>query len=341
MNICIGQIIDKKDCCGCSACKGICPVKCITMTADKEGFLYPHIDYKSCKNCGLCKKVCSVINKGNYNSPNELNKAFIVQNRNKKELYQSTSGGFFTVLAKYVIKHNGVVFGAAYNEQFVIQHTYVEDNELLEIFRNSKYAQSNINSCYFLCKEFLEKGRMVMFSGTPCQIAGLKMFLGKKYSNLLKIDFICRGVISPLLFKNYIGWMGKIEDVKNIRFRDKHYGYLCSCMSFYYKNNKVLSGDNKADSILRLFFKDLCSRPSCYNCVFRSFERQSDFTAFDCWHASLLSKKFDNSGATAVIVRSNTAAGIMSDILEEEMISEETDIGKLLRLDGMLMTEGG
>jgi hypothetical protein len=186
------------------------------------------------------------------------------------------------------------------------------------------------------CKELLQRGRLVCFSGTPCQIAGLTTFLGKPYENLVTVDVVCRGVPSPLLFEKYLQWRKKAGQIRDVKFRDKCYGYLSSTMSVYYKNNAVVRNEVHTDPMLKFFFDDLCSRPSCYSCPFKTVDRVSDFTMFDCWHASRISKKFGNRGATAVIARTNRAKDIMQE-LDMFLIVQSADAAELVRMDGMLM----
>ena len=195
---------NKSDCVGCFACCSICPVDCIAMQDDKEGFLYPfYHDKKQCINCGCCKKVCPVITQRNDSKPLGV---YAAKNPDEKIRLQSSSGGIFTLLAEHIINEGGVVFGARFNENWEIIHSYAETIEGVATFRGSKYVQSKIGESYKQAKFFLTMGggRKVLFSGTPCQIAGLKAFLQKDYSNLLTVDFVCHGVPSPLVWKKYL-----------------------------------------------------------------------------------------------------------------------------------------
>ena len=166
-------------------------------------------------------------------SGDEERRAFVVQHKDKQILRESTSGGFFTALCTYVLDNGGIVFGASYDEDFIIRHTWIKDKEDIKIFRNSKYVQSEIRNAYRECKNFLEQNILVCFSGTPCQIAGLKHYLGKEYEKLLTVDFACHGVPSPTIYKKYISWLGGHETIETIKFRDKFYGYFCSTMSVF------------------------------------------------------------------------------------------------------------
>ena len=195
------KIRQNSDCCGCNACTQSCPLKCISLREDREGFLYPEADLERCCNCRLCNKVCPVINRRETGNPLSV---YAVKNRDEEIRRQSSSGGIFTLLAEKILDENGVVFGARFDENWDVKHDYVETREGLALFRGSKYVQSRIGDSYLQAQQFLKKGRKVLFSGTPCQIAGLKLFLGKEYDNLLAVDFVCHGVPSPLVWRMYL-----------------------------------------------------------------------------------------------------------------------------------------
>ena len=215
------EVIEKNRCCGCHACFNICPKGAISMKEDKYGFKYPIIDKDKCINCDMCKKVCPVFNKQNNN--NHKIESYAAYNKDISERMSSSSGGLFILLAKEIIKRKGVVFGAAFDEKFNVIHACVEDKKGLNSFKGSKYTQSTIGDTYRKVKHFLEKGRYVLFSGTPCQVEGLKTYLMKDYEKLYTQDIICHGVPSPLLFRKYLN--DKEEEyndrITNISFRDK------------------------------------------------------------------------------------------------------------------------
>lgn len=187
-------ITDKHNSCGCGACVQRCPRQCITMHSDKEGFAYPVVDTKLCTNCGLCEMVCPVINQQPEQAPIATYAAI---NSDQAVREESSSGGIFTLLAEETINNGVVVFGAAFNDKWQVAHTYANEINDIKKFRGSKYVQSDICGSYSVAEKFLKEGKEVLFSGTPCQIAGLKRFLRKEYKNLKTIDFICHGVPSP------------------------------------------------------------------------------------------------------------------------------------------------
>ena len=195
------EIKEKSSCCGCEACVQCCPKQCLTMHEDCEGFLYPQVDESSCIDCGLCEKVCPVIHQ---NASQEPLSSYIAINPNEEIRLKSSSGGIFTLLAEKIIAEGGVVFGARFDENWDVVHAWTDTIEGLAPLCGSKYVQSRIGNTYNEAKDFLKQGRKVLFSGTPCQIAGLKKFLRKEYANLLTVDFICHGVPSPGVWRRYL-----------------------------------------------------------------------------------------------------------------------------------------
>lgn len=322
-------VADKKQCCGCSACESICPQKCISMIEDNEGFLYPSIDMKICVGCKLCEKVCPVLNVEEEH-PFEQD-AYIVQNRNKIVCLQSTSGGAFTGIANEVIEQGGIVFGAAFDEDFNVKHIGITSKDEVEKFRNSKYVQSDIRGTYKEVQRKIMEGQLVCYSGTPCQIEGLKRFLKKESDKLITVDVVCRAVPSPLVWKKYVQMQQEKLDntIGNVRFRDKRYGYKYSSMCFTDKSGRrIYSCGVESDLMLRAFFSNICNRPSCYSCVFKKRYRVSDFTIWDCFQVGRFSKKMDNdNGATRILVHSDKGRKLFDKIKNNfEFIEIESDV---------------
>ena len=329
------EIADKANCCGCAACAQICPKSCITMQEDEEGFLYPYVNKATCVDCHLCEKTCPVLNVRPEKTRNQ--KGYVVQHKNKQILHESTSGGAFTAIAEWVIKRDGVVFGAAYDKNFVVKHTYVENIEDIIIFRNSKYAQSEIGDSYQKAKTFLDGNRLVLFSGTPCQLEGLLRFLRKTYDNLIAVDVVCRACPSPLVFKKYLEMVsdkvGKNYDT--ILFRDKYYGYQYSTMSVKKGGRYLYHEGIDTDSYLRSFFSGISVRPSCMKCVFRKRYRETDLTIWDCFNITMYDKQMDNDqGATKVLAHSLKGTGIMKDI-NSILRTKEVNPEQLLKMEGI------
>ena len=311
------DIIDKKNCCGCWACKNICPKSCIVMIEDNEGFRYPKVDINNCIGCDLCEKVCPILNV-KHELKNDSQKGFLLQIKDERIRNESTSGGAFTAIASWVLTNDGVVFGASMNlGEKRVEHTWVETIGELSKFRNSKYVQSDIHDSYLSCKRFLSEGRWVCFSGTPCQIEGLKHFLRKEYEKLVTIDVVCYGIPSPGLFKDYLSWkQNKIGgQFKKILFREKRLCYNYTSFSIYNDDEKRNYHKGvESEQFMRSFFSNMNVRPSCYNCRFKKRYRVSDFTIWDCYDVKMFSNKYDDKGTNRVLVHSLLGERIMSEI---------------------------
>lgn len=298
------NITDKVNCCGCSACANACPKNCITMTEDSEGFLYPVVDRALCINCGLCERVCPIINVQTEISKPQT--AYLIQNSNEQVLKESTSGGAFTAFAQTVIENGGVVFGAALDDKLEVRHICVDRGEDLYKFRNSKYVQSVLGDCFKQAKTFLDSGRQVLFSGTPCQIEGLKSFLRKDYDNLYTVDVVCRACPSPMIWRKYKDFRSDNNEFTGAKFRDKaDYGYDYSQISLTDGKKRQHYGV-ESDPYLRAFFNEFSDRPSCYSCAFKKRYRVSDVTIWDCFDVYKFDKGFDdNRGVTRALVHSS------------------------------------
>ena len=323
------EIKKKSECCGCTACANICPKNCIEMKEDEEGFLYPHIDKDKCINCGLCEKVCPVKNA----KENKKEKhTYIFQHKDDKIRRQSTSGGAFTAIAEYVIDKGGIVYGAIFDDDYSVIHKGIDKKDELYKFRNSKYVQSNPKSTFKEVKENLEKNRYVCYSGTSCEIEGLKNYLAKDYYNLILVDVVCRAVPSPLVWRKYLTLRKKqYKDIKYIMFRDKYYGYKYSNLSIYNKNNdrkKEYHSGVESDPYLRAFFSNICDRPSCYECKFKKDNRESDITIWDCFDVEKFDKSFDDDkGTSRLMTNSKKGEKIIKEISKNNNC-EEIDFEK-------------
>lgn len=315
------EITDKSKCSGCSACYSICPRNCISMIEDEEGFLYPKINKDTCINCGMCEKVCPLEEKNN--KKNSVVYSCIIQNKDKDILRQSTSGGAFTPIAEYVIEQGGVVFGVEMDNDFFVNHIKVDSIEKLALFRSSKYVQSYIGDTYKDAKLELDKGRFVCFSGTPCQIQGLKNYLRKDYRNLITVDVVCRGVPSPGVWKKYSNFLKEKGKIKEIIFRDKELGYQYSTMKVEYEDGKIERNGIESDQWLRMFFSGMILRPSCPTCNFRSIERSSDFTIWDCFNVSDLTRDLDETkGATRMLIHTEKGMRLFNSVKDTFNIAD-------------------
>ena len=293
---------NKAACCGCGACSQICPKQCIEMKSDSAGFLYPIVNKDSCINCGLCEKRCPILNTKNERTGRQ--DAFVAFHRDEQVRLSSSSGGIFSALAENVIKHGGIVFGATFDENFLVHHIGAERLEELEKFRGSKYLQSRTESCYLAAKASLEDGRPVLYSGTGCQIAGLKSFLGTEYPNLLTVDILCHGVPSPKLWKLYLKEQEQKHgaSAQNVSFRDKVTGWKEFSLTIDFANGDSYSDNFRDDPYMQLFLKNICLRPSCHDCRFKTVYSQADITLGDCWGVEKYKPEMDNDEGTSVVM---------------------------------------
>lgn len=313
------EIKDKVNCCGCHACFNICPKNAITMQEDEYGFKYPVVDKEKCINCELCKKACPILNNKKIdNTP----KAYACINKENNIRKQSSSGGVFTLIAEKIIDMGGIVFGASFDENFNVVHTYVDNKQDLQKFRGSKYVQSTINEIYKKAKKFLTEGRYVLFTGTPCQIEGLKSFLQKDYDKLYTQDIICHGVPSPRVWQKYLDYRNR-DEIEKIEFRNKDKGWHQYEFKLINKNKSSYSKNQSEDLYMQAFLKNTSLRDSCYNCSFKKKNRISDITLADFWGIeNVLPEMDDNKGTSLVIINSEKGQGLLEKIKPNMIIKE-------------------
>lgn len=318
-------MLEKDKCTGCMACACICPRNAISIIEDEGKFLYPKINYDYCNNCNLCERVCPVISKCNEN--NYIGKALACINKDEKIRMQSSSGGIFSLIAEHIIKNNGIVFGVSLNDELEVVHTYAENVEDLKKFRGSKYVQSNIDKTYSIVKKFLDEGRKVLFTGTPCQVEGLYSFLRKEYLNLYTQDIICHGVPAPQLLEKYIQYKEKDNQgkINKVSFRDKeNLGWSNFQLKIDYETkNECMSHDE--DPFMQLFLRDIALRKTCYDCNFKRENRISDITLADFWGINnVLPEMNDEKGISAVMINSEKGMELFENIKEKIIYKETT-----------------
>lgn len=301
-------------CTGCTACASICPTNSISMREDKEGFSQPHIDADTCINCHKCERTCPILTPMTIPTDFET-QAYAAINKDEYVRMRSSSGGIFHALAKWTIGQGGVVFGARFNNQWEVVHSYTETIEGIEPFLRSKYVQSRIGDTFKHAKQFLEQGRWVLYSGTPCQIEGLKAYLHKDYNQLLTVDFICHGVPSPKVWRRYLEKATKGDTILDFNFRDKQDGWLNSqCVTTTTITTKRREPQME-NPYFRGFLKNVYLRRSCYQCQFRTIHRISDITLADAWGILHLSPEMhDDKGTSAVIIHSNKGVVLISKL---------------------------
>lgn len=274
--------------------------------------------------------VCPIINKAEIDN---IPIAYSCINNNETIRLESSSGGIFTLVAENILDKGGVVFGARFNDKFKLEHDFIKTKEELSKLRGSKYLQSKIGNSYNQAKKFLDSGRRVLFTGTPCQIAGFKSYLGKPYANLVTIDIICHGVPSPEVWRKYVEFREREAEssTQRITFRQKNEGWRRYSVSFLFKNDTEYREISSKDLYMKAFLKDVCLRPSCYQCEFKTLNRQSDITLGDFWGIeSILPNMDDDKGTSLVFVNSNNGRKIFNCI-SNEMKFKEIDINEAVK----------
>lgn len=326
-----------KACVGCRACEQVCPQNCIMIVPNSEGFLYPVLDETTCIDCGLCLKKCAqVVEDINERVPLHT---YALKNKNREEIFASASGGAADVATKVILERKGLVFGVAYTDELVARHIGISADEERYKLQSSKYVQSDMNDCYSQAKEALDSEKNVLFIGTPCQIDGLKSFLGKDYENLITIDLICHGVPSPLFFKKYIKYMGEkmggnlIE--YNFRSKEKR-GWGTQ----YLAKTKTKTKTNifALDKYGKHFMAGDCYRECCYQCRYANIKnRPGDITIGDFWGIDKCYPKFSSPlGVSSVFVNTSKGDKLLSwmseyvDLIECSMEEAMVKQGNLI-----------
>lgn len=292
------SIKDMSECTGCTACVTSCPVQCIVMHRDKDGFDYPIANPDLCVGCGRCDSVCPVINRKEPVLPYASYAARIPEYVNV-----SSSGGVFAYLAGKIIEDEGVVFGAVLNEDMTVGHMEADTMDRVQKIRGSKYVQSDLYSVFEDVKSYLQEGRKVLFTGTPCQVAGLNSFLGRRYDNLLTVDVACHGVPSPGLWKRYADALARKCGglLEYVNFRDKSKSWMHYSMT-YGSTSRTFSVPYMDDPYLALFVQGITLRPSCYSCPAKDGRSGSDLTLADLWDVKHVIKEFDDDKGVSLVV---------------------------------------
>ena len=323
-------IIDSEKCCGCGACASVCPENCISFATDGEGFLYPAVDEKNCVGCNACERACPMLSEPEKNT---VVRACAVINNDKETRLKSSSGGIFGLLAEDVFENGGAVFGAAFDESFAVRHICAHTADELPLLRGSKYVQSNTTGIFETVKQLLDSDRQVLFSGTPCQVAGLKKSLGKNYLNLLTVDLVCHGVPSPVAWQRYLDFTKKKYSAEPVfvNFRSKVSGWKKFSIEILFKNGRALREDVYDNLYMKAFLRNLSLRPSCYNCPFKGLERVSDITLADFWGVEhVCSDMNDGLGTSLVFINSNSGLSAFEKLGSRIRVAE-TDASEAVK----------
>ena len=354
------QITDKTNCCGCGACRQVCPVHCIEMYEDGEGFLYPKANAGVCIDCGKCEQVCPVIHQGDMRNPILI---YATKNKQDDMRMQSSSGGMFTLLAEKVIQSKGVVFGSCFDKSWKVIHDYTETLEGLNAFRGSKYVQSDVRDTYKEAEAFLKQSRKVLFSGTPCQIAGLLLFLQKPYDSLLTVEVICHGVPSPAVWRLFLlGIIQKyysrrnkdnapfdteLKNVASVSFRDKTNGWKQSAFVVSLKQpntNKealLLSEIQESNLYFKGFQRELYLRPACSHCCAKGLKSKADITLGDFWGIQHLIPGFDDDkGVSALLINTSKGESYFG-LLQDKMEYKQSDYTSICTYNRFVIDNAG
>ena len=323
------ELANRLECTGCTSCASICPNQCIHMVEDIEGFQYPVIDSNKCVECSLCVKSCPICTP--LHVPEQENIAYAAYTKSETLRMESSSGGIFSEIAHAILNQGGIVVGAVYSNRFEVHHVCIETVDELYKLRGAKYAQSSLHGVFFKVKEYLQQKRKVLFTGTPCQIVGLKSFL-KSYDELLFcVDFVCHGVPSPKVWKAYVKHRslldnhGKLPININMRSKETGWSFYKYSNVFYYSNKKwsILSEENL---FMRLFVEDYINRLSCSNCRMKGYDRVSDITLGDFWGIWNVEPDMDDNKGTSLMIVHSCNARKMLEYLSDKIVLKQVTL---------------
>ncbi len=326
------QIESPLECCGCTACESVCAQHAITMSPDREGFMYPHADAEKCVGCGLCETVCPIIGRKKSDSGKSTVRRYCASRiKDDDVLMSSSSGGAFSALASVIIGKGGVVCGAAYGKQRSVSHVFVETEEELCRLRGSKYVQSDLRGVFSKALSILSQGRWLLFVGTPCQVDGLRSFLRDDYPKLVTADLVCHGVPSPLIYREYLKLAshrnGHVVEWIDMRYKQVHGWSHHFSYRFHYAD-----GTSEVDPLHildwgRLMFSELVSRPLCGECLYTNLNRPGDFTLADFWDDDrLFPELYSTRGTSLCLVNSDKGEQLLSEtekVMDVWQITEE------------------
>ena len=312
------RITNYADCCGCTACASICAHKAITMKADALGFFYPEVDETKCVECGLCETVCEF--HPHYDLSDNLPEpeAYVGRHKDIEHVHKSQSGAAFIPISDYILNLGGVIYGAGFDKLFRVTHKRALTTQERDEFRGSKYVQSDLNGVFQQVKQDLKAGKTVLFSGTPCQTAGLKSFVGKRMrENLVLVDLVCHGVGAPNLWRDYLDLLERRQKDKlcAVTFRDKKYGWQSHVETLHFTHGKTMGKRIFAT----LYAWRFALRKSCGICPYCNTRRPSDLTIADFWGKDNAATKFcqDNKGCSMVFVNTEKGRTIWDTIRKE------------------------
>lgn len=330
------NIFSKEKCCGCKACVFVCPSKCISMESDEEGFAYPVVDEEACTHCGACERVCPF--HGDNKREKEDAIAYAARSKLEKIHLSSSSGGMFHELSMVILRNGGTIYGVAFNQVTKkVEHIRVKDIENLCKLRGSKYVQSDVGESYHRVKADLENGGWVLFSGTPCQIAGLRNYLKAGYERLICVDIICHGVPSPLLWERYVHHLEREygSQIETVNFRCKERGWR----NFAFVSelgSKSLYQSKDVNPYMQMFLRNYCLRPSCYGCEIKQVKSVADITMGDFWGVEKVCPEMNDKNGMSLIIVWNAKGKELVDKIEDSAIIKKVDYQQAIRFNSPL-----
>lgn len=327
------QVEDKHDCCGCTACASICGRNAIVMQPDEEGFLYPVCDLSRCIDCHLCELACPIITRDSKQSDTLPLKVYALRNKNAEVLRGSSSGGAFAAMVENILSQGGIIYGAEYNEQHVVVHRGETTSDGAIRFRGSKYVQSNINGVYNEIRQHLLSGRLVLFSGTPCQVEGLKCFFRKPYENLLTVDILCHGVPSPQIFADYIRFINKysLGRLKGLFMKDKTFGWGYQNTRLFFQSGRSEFNTPLSNLWNNIYYDHIVNRPSCHKCRFTNLHRSGDLTIGDFWGIEKYHKEFHSSMGVSLLMTNTNKGNIFWEQIKSEFEYIESNMDECIQ----------
>lgn len=337
------KLAEKNQCTGCTACVSICPRNCIQMKKDNAGFEFPVIMERSaCIACGACERVCPVLMK-KKDDENLSTSAYAAFSNNNALRLESSSGGIFSELAATILQRGGVIYGASYDDEGVVRHIEIKEQTELGKLQGAKYSQSILGDCFLSIKKQLDSGRIVLFSGTPCQVAGLKAFLKRDYENLVCIDFVCHGVPSPMVWEKYVKYRSLTDNSDsfpqhiNLRNKESGWSHYAYSVKFAYADKKRYLCKNGDDPFMQLFVKDYILRESCSSCHFKGYHRVSDITLGDFWGIWNINPKMDDNKGTSLILTHTAKGEKMMNAVSENIKCEQVYLEQAARENPSLL----
>lgn len=313
------QICETDNCVGCFACVNVCPNHCISMESDREGFKYPFINESLCMHCNKCRKVCSGLGYSKTHTRGNVPDTYGAKNKDDAIRLRSSSGGIFYLFAKKIFDLGGVVVGASFDREYKVVHTIISDVNDIGKIMGSKYLQSECGTIYHSVRKYLQNGKIVLFTGTPCQIAALKKYLDKEYDSLICLDIVCHGVPSPKVWERYLDFLSlNSEKIKSVSFRDKDTGWKNYNIKITGEIGNVVSEINHTNVYMRGFVNDLYLRKSCYDCQYKGEASMADVTLGDFWGIHKLDKEFDDDkGVSLIMIRTYKGEEVFHSIKDE------------------------